>query len=448
MTTFQRPFGFLKQLLRNPAYQKPQLYINEKLRWTEILGSDAHHPSGGAEQSYPGSHFTWVKMGSPSMEGLRLALLDGGLSVGRSDQDTGDLNQYAPLALDSIEVSQARYMGNSQPFTIRFNPWFNAIIGGRGTGKSTVVEFLRIALRREDELPETLQPEFEQYNRVYQDREDSGLLTNEASIRVIYRKDGDRFRIQWNSFGGLEPIEQEMDGQWQSAEGDIRQRFPVRIYSQKQVFQLAKTPFALLKIINEAPEVDYHAWSEKWEAEASRFLSIRARAREIKAGLGEKPRLRGELDDVKRRLAIFEQSGHADILKSFQKRSRQSLEIEAWEKSWAGTGELLRKVAAEIVPDLPDGSSFDWDSAPDKELQKHAAKTRDHLDEIRKSVEALASQTNDIGAEWRKSKEGSITGDRALMLPRKPTGSCKTLGARRDQRSCGLRATRTASANH
>ena len=67
----------------------------------------------------------------------------------------------------------------------------------------------------------------------------------------------------------------------------------------------------------------------------------------------------------------------------------------------------MRKVAAEIVPDLPDGSSFDWDSAPDKELQKHAAKTRDHLDEIRKSVEALASQTNDIGAEWRKSKEGS-----------------------------------------
>ena len=414
---FQLPGTTLQQVLdcknifaielRNPAHPKPQLYKDKDLSWTEILGSDAHHPSGNVGQSYPGSHFTWIKMGSPSIEGLRLALLDGALSVGRSDQNTGDLNQYAPLTLDAIEVSQARYMGNFQPFTIRFNPWFNAIIGGRGTGKSTVVEFLRIALRREDELPETLQPEFKQYNQVYQDREESGLLTNRASIRVICRKDGDRFRIQWNPSGGLEPIEQEIDGQWQRAEGDIRQRFPVRIYSQKQVFQLAKTPFALLKIINEAPEVDYHAWSEKWEAEASRFLSIRARAREIKAGLGEKPRLRGELDDVKRRLAIFEQSGHADILKSFQKRSRQSPEIEAWEKSWAGTGELLRKVAAEIVPDLPDGSSFDSDSASDNELQKHAAKTRDRLDEIRKSVEALASQTNDIGAEWRKSKEGS-----------------------------------------
>jgi len=36
----------------------------------------------------------------------------------------------------------------------------------------------------------------------------------------------------------------------------------------------------------------------------------------------------GELDDVKRKLAIFEQAGHADILKTFQKRRRQQREIE------------------------------------------------------------------------------------------------------------------------
>ncbi len=347
--------------LIDPEYQKPQSYIGKSLCWTEILGSDAHHPSGAVGQRHPGSHFTWVKMGSPSIEGLRLALLDGPLSIRRSDQGTHDPNEHAPLVLESIEVSQARYLGRSQSFAIELNPWLNAIIGGRGTGKSTVVEFLRIALRREDELPDDLHAEFEKYGRVYPDREDGGLLTNDAAISTIYRKNGSRFRVQWNPAGDLEPIEQEIDGDWHRAEGDIQQRFPVRIYSQKQIFQLAKTPLALLRVVDEAPEVDRHSWSERWKEEEGRFLSLRAKAREIQAGLAEEPRLRGELEDVKRKLAIFEQAGHADVLKTFQKRSRQQREVEAWEESWAGAGKQLCKVAAELVTDPLVTATFDPD---------------------------------------------------------------------------------------
>ena len=393
--------------LMSPAYQKPQSYIDKSLCWTEILGSDAHHPSGNVGQRYPGSHFTWVKMGSPSIEGLRLALLDGSLSVRRFDQGTGNPNEHAPLVLESIDVSQARYLGRSQPFAIGLNPWLNAVIGGRGTGKSTVVEFLRIALRREDELPDDLKPEVEKYGRVYADRENSGLLANNAAIRVIYRKNGSRFRVQWNPAGDLEPIEQEIDGEWCRAEGDIRQRFPARIYSQKQIFQLAKTPLALLGVVDEAPEVDRHSWAERWNAEEGRFLSLRAKAREIEAGLAEEPRLRGELDDVKRKLAIFEQAGHADVLKAFQNRSRQQREVEVWEEGWTGAGKQLRQVATEIVPDLLNETPFDPDSAVDTELRDHAANVRDRLDEIRKAVDTLASQADEVLAKWRKNREGS-----------------------------------------
>ncbi|MDA2937213.1 ABC transporter [Acidobacteria bacterium AH-259-A15] len=393
--------------LMNPAYQKPQSYIDTSLCWTEILGSDAHHPSGNVGQRYPGSHFTWVKMGSPSIEGLRLALLDGSLSVRRSDQETGNPNEHAPLVLESVKTSRARYLGRSQPFAIGLNPWLNAIIGGRGTGKSTVVEFLRIVLRRKDELPNDLKEEFKKYGRVYPDREDGGLLTNDAAIRAIYRKNGSRFRVQWNPAADLEPIEQEVDGEWRRAEGDIRLRFPVRIYSQKQIFQLAKTPLALLRVVDEAPEVDRHSWAERWKEEEGRFLSLRARAREIEAGLAEEPRLRGELDDVKRKLAIFEQAGHADVLKAFQKRSRQQREVEAWEEGWTGAGEQLRKVATEIVPDLLDETTFDPDSAVDTELREHAAKVHDRLDEIRKALETLASQADEVFTEWRKSRDES-----------------------------------------
>jgi energy-coupling factor transporter ATP-binding protein EcfA2 len=393
--------------LVDASLQKPQPYIDKKLRWTEVLGSDAHHPSGNPGQKFPGSRFTWVKMGSPSIEGLQLALLDGSLSVLCSGGAPGDPNEHAALALESIEIANARYMGRSQPFAIRLNPWLNAIIGGRGTGKSTLIEFLRLALRRDDELPDDLKPEFEKYGRVYPSREDGGLLTSDTAIKAIYRKNGTRFQIQWNYDGSLDPIQEENGGIWKRAEGDIRQRFPVRMYSQKQIFQLAKTPLALLKVVDDAPEVKHHFWKEQWKAEEGRFLSLRAKAREIEAGFSEEPHLRGELDDVKRKLAIFEQAGHADVLKAFQRRRRQQQAVDVWEKSWDGAGDRLRQVAADIVPDILEETIFDANSAEDAQLREYSSKARDRLDAIRKTIADLALQADQVFADWRKIKDES-----------------------------------------
>ena len=65
--------------LRNPEYKKPELYISNKTKWTEIVGSDVHN----FENSNFGT-FTWIKMDNPSIEGLKLALIDGDASVSRN----------------------------------------------------------------------------------------------------------------------------------------------------------------------------------------------------------------------------------------------------------------------------------------------------------------------------------------------------------------------------
>lgn len=389
----------------DPATAKPAAYSERKLHWTEILGSDAHHPTGDAGRQYPGSQFTWIKMGSPSLEGLRLALLDGSLSVRRSDKETGDPNQHASLVLEEIEVAHTQFMGRGSRFRLPLNPWLNAIVGGRGTGKSSLVEFLRLGLRREDELPESLKEEFEKYALVSAGREDGGLLTDEATVRVIYRKNGSRFRIQWSPGGDLDAIEESVDGDWGRAEGDISQRFPIRIYSQKQVFQLAKAPLALLGVVDDAPEVDRRSWSDRWNEEESRFLSVRARAREVEAGLLEELRLKGELDDVKRKLTIFEDAGHADGLKTFQRRRRQRRAVETWEEEWSEDGERLRQIARELVPSPLDDTALDKESAEDEELSRCAKDTRDRLAVVREAIEGLATQADAILAEWQEARD-------------------------------------------
>ncbi len=393
--------------LMDKNFQMPQLYVDKKKHWTQILGSDSHHPSGSVGQRFPGSHFTWIKMSKPCIEGLRLALLDGPLSIRRSDETEDDPNAHGPEVIESIDISEAQYIGRSETFSIKFNPWLNAIIGGRGTGKSTVVEFLRIALRRRNELPDELKEDFEKYENIYTNRNDSGLMRRNTAIRVIYRKNGARFRIQWNPAGTMEPIEQMKNNRWTKAEGDIKQRFPLRIYSQKQIFQLAKAPLALLKVVDDAPEVDRRSWEEKWNAEKARFLSLRAKAREIESALPNKQRLQGELDDIKRKMEVFEKDGHAEILKNYQKRKRQNRKVELWEESWSDIGEQLRNIASEIVPDNLEENDFDLNSEEETKMLGNAEKTAKKIEEISKKVLNLAAEIDAINEEWKKTRNES-----------------------------------------
>jgi len=393
--------------LCDPTFEKPGLYGELKLGWTEIVGSDSHHPAMRGPSHFPGSHFTWVKMGAPTIEGLRLAFLDGPLSIRRCDQDPGDPNEHGPLALESIEVVDAHYMGQAEPFAIKFNPWLNAIVGGRGTGKSTVVEFGRLALRREKDLPHALEDEFEKYRSVYPEEGPTGLLRSGTTIRVVYRKDGSRFRIQWSPVGDLDPIQEDSGGEWTRAEGDVRQRFPARLFSQKEIFHLASKPRALLNVVDEAPEVDKRSWRERIREVEAQFLSLRAKAREVESGLAEEPGLRGELDDVKRKLAVFEEAGHADVLRAFQRRRRQRRAIEVWEESWADAGERLRRVASDIVPESLDPGGFDLDSEADVELHEVASEARDRMEVLRVELENLATQADAVLYRWRKARDES-----------------------------------------
>ena len=183
--------------------------------------------------------------------------------------------------------------------------------------------------------------------------------------------------------------------------------FPCGFYSQKQIFNLAKKPLALLRVVDEALEVNRDSWLEKWKQAESNFFSLRARARQMESGLSEEPRLQGELEEVKRKQDIFEQAGYADVLRNYQRLNRQQRRVEMWEESWTGVGERLRKVARELIPDPLEDKTFNMDSEADSELCGHAATVREHLEKLREKGESLASQADEIFVEWQENKSGS-----------------------------------------
>ena len=377
-------------------------YVRPLGRLPLMTFSDAHALSQISRR------YTWVKMTSPTLDGLRLALQDGNLSVRRGADVSSDPNSHAPLVIESIEIDQARYIGCGGPLEVKVNPWLNAIIGGRGTGKSSLVEFLRVALRREDELFGKLRDEFDEFKKIPGSRDARGLLREQTKLSVIYRKNGVRFRVSWDQKGLVDPIEEEgSNGSWVSSQGDVRRRFPVRMYSQKQIFQLAERSDALLRIIDESPAVDRAGWNEEWQRVHSRFLALRAQSREIGLSLAEEGRVRGELDDVKRRLEVFERTGHNQILQDFQRRKRQERAVDSWTELCANASGQLFKVGDQIVPETINADLFQQDLAADEEILRIISAARDKLLSLRDDLLKLASDADSIRGELVESIDQS-----------------------------------------
>lgn len=90
----------------------PQCVAADEPRLAKVLGSDCHSFQGAHGS---GSAYTWVKMAQPTLEGLRLALLDGnGVSIRRSDEGAFDPFKIPAHIITGIEIENARYMGNGQ----------------------------------------------------------------------------------------------------------------------------------------------------------------------------------------------------------------------------------------------------------------------------------------------------------------------------------------------
>ena len=405
--------GMLAMEVTAAEFEKPQIYLQRGLSWAEILGSDSHHPVGDSGEKFPGSHYTWVKMAKPSLDGLRLALLDGrGFSIRRSDE----ASSFDPFALpkyyiESIEIVAARYMGRgARPARLDFNPWLNALVGGRGTGKSTVVHALRLAARREwdfRELPvrtgsgET----FERFARVPSDQTGDGGLTDDTAIHWTLKRDGVRHRINWRRDGTGVTVEDENgDGDWEpsSAQTVTPDRFPLQLFSQGQIADLAgDDPTGLLREIDRAAGVG--TLHQKLNEAVATYGASRARIRELDSKLhGLEDATVVELEDVERKLGRFEAAGHSAVLTAYRLRQRQRREVG---RQFEGVEEAAKRIESAAhdlaLEDLPDGL-FDRATADDGQVIDLINSLRIAVDLAAREAKVIAGQLRGVADRQRE----------------------------------------------
>lgn len=280
----------------------PEQYRNKGLNWAKVRGSDQHAPSGTELwHKYPGSHFTWVKMETPCWEELRQALLAHEVCV--LDQTEEDPNKTPNIFLSSLTIKDMSHCSASpgNPLTFNFNPFFNAIIDGRGAGKSTALESIRIAARRKDQLLKDGMSKLAQdLNEFAQLTTQHGVMkTNTELVVTVERRETD-YRLTWRQ-NEQHTREHLSEGKWvpSEVEGDLLDRFPMDIFSQKQIYTLTSAPQGLLAIIDRSPEVDKQDWQTRWDSKVSEYRELKERQRGLQAKTVNEKSLSAKLVDIK-----------------------------------------------------------------------------------------------------------------------------------------------------
>ncbi|MDH2245935.1 hypothetical protein N5J76_07480 [Pseudomonas sp. GD03855] len=311
----------------------------EHLAW--VLGSDSHKPKE------IGRGYTWVKMSTPNLEGLRLALLDPESAICRSDQEPSEPSEPQPLPAQwiiSVTLENMHLRRNGQgPLHLPFNPAYNAIIGGRGSGKSTALECLRLAMARDNELRKLgedseIWKTFDGFQRQYSQRDKPGMMLPDTCISAEVIKgqgeSSERLKYVWSRQADgrfTTHVWRWDEGSWQETgldENQARAAFPIKIFSQKQVLALANNPQALLETIDDSIREQKAAWQEQFDEKKSTLLAARLRVRTLKKELEKKPALELEYKDASRKARVFANANFGHLLKAYQRASQQQRAME------------------------------------------------------------------------------------------------------------------------
>lgn len=187
-----------------------------------------------------GSKYTWIKMSTPSVEALRQAFLDHESRIRRSDECTGRPElAYTHPYLVSIRVDGAKFLADEE---IHFSQNLTTVIGGRGTGKSTLVEYLRIALQQEAALGTDSK---------------SQLMMDFQNVRDTLGQPGSRVEVSYNKGAHFKDqkialsVNNGMAVGIDSSYGDINTYLPIKIYSRGQIESIANDPQKQASIIDD-----------------------------------------------------------------------------------------------------------------------------------------------------------------------------------------------------
>lgn len=351
-----------------------------------------------------GNCSTWIKWSEPTAEALRQACL------AKESRMSHDEPEVPNIWITSLSVSNSKFLGRVE---LNLNLQYNAIIGGRGTGKSTILEYLRWGLC--DQPVESEEMDVVQSKR--RNLIDNTLQRFDGDVHVTFLLN-DVKHIVKRSSKRQEILLKISDADFvQATEQQIRNLLPIQAYSQKQLSSVGVRidelkRFVELPIKQELDQIQSDVRDTEAKIRGSYSNLIRKKEIEVEV---EKNNV--EIDSLTKQLDILRKG-----LKGLAKEDQETIDQKAKYDSEEGIIENLQNelsTAEEHVHTLV--AAFEGnieEGAEGIELQNEdlikdiRSKFTSKLDEIKKNIAILSNlfdpaslkEINDEVKKWKKLK--------------------------------------------
>ena len=412
---------------RKPYGQLPEEFKNLLARWRAAhMGSDwdkldstqrsairAHKHWPLVEASDPesyeqvGTRYTWLKMEVPDIEGIRLSLLDPESRLRRMSE---------PCAETSYPVIQRLRINETDFFDhleLGFNPWMNTLAGGRGTGKSTIIECLRYVLNRdrpedfeddEDEIRRQVE-HFLQPKRGRDHGQTPGTLLPAHSVTVDILVSGRKYRIKRSAEGITYIVDPDSENAEETRSLDVRHLIVPRILSQRQIGRIARDPAAQRRELdNLAGQETINAFSEQRRSILEELEQFQLKRRQFKEQAATLPGKETEFKTVWDQIAFLEKGGNKEVIDT----CGACREEERWlDKILDGLENRDQALAAEskefeklreLIGTPPAGPSQEW-------IKKISDRVQQKIEDWKNSLASIAEQIHKFRTELSGEKE-------------------------------------------
>jgi hypothetical protein len=362
-----------------------------------------------------GSHYTWIKMDKkPTLEGLRQAFLLPEFRIKNEFESPNTPYNTPDIWIKSISISNTIITSDSTPLKLNFNPQLNTIIGGRGSGKSSILRFIRGVFNRTIDLEglSDIFKDHQEFYRVETGRPKKGVLNDESVIEVEIVRDNTLHKviaskIQNSSVQEIK-IERfdEQTSVWETItdEGYI-DFLEFEQYSQKQIYEIAQEPNALRERIDKAIEDVERIKSER-ELIKSKFFEKSASIRTIDQLLAGKGKIETRIKDLDSSIKKLQQSGIATLLTAKEKFAKEEVIINRFKSDLETKETLLNSLIQEFeITDIEFANFKDTHSDALKPISKTAI---DNLAIIKTELDKQREALKKVKEDFENSVNNSV----------------------------------------